>query len=88
MTAELDVRRKRAFYRAAHRGTKEMDWLLGHYAEARLAIMTDDDLAHFELLLDEQDPELQIWIMDVTSVPDARFAALIGDLRVFHKLVA
>ena len=85
-TADLDTRRRRAGYRAAHRGTKEMDWLLGRYAEARLATMADPELAHFEQLLDEPDPTLQQWIMDHAAVPDDRFAALIQTLRVFHKL--
>jgi antitoxin CptB len=86
MTAELDPRRRRASYRAAHRGTKEMDWLLGRYAEARLAGMSDDELTHFEELLQEEDPVMQIWIMDLTAVPAARFAGLIGEIRAFHKL--
>ena len=29
----LEIRRKRAFYRAHHRGTKELDLILGRYAK-------------------------------------------------------
>ena len=83
---ELDMRRRRAGYRAAHRGTKEMDWLLSRFAEARLGAMTEAELAHFEVLLEEPDPQLQQWIMDPAAVPEPRFAALIDTLRVFHKL--
>ena len=85
-TAVLDLRRRRAAYRAGHRGTKEMDWLLGRYAAAKLDTMHDPDLAEFEALLDAPDPELQLWIMDTSTVPDDRYAALIHELRAFFEL--
>lgn len=88
MTEQLDVRRRRAAYRAAHRGTKEMDWLLGRFAEARLESMSETELSEFEALLAAPDPELQTWIMDVSTVPDDRFAGLIRQLRAFYKLAA
>ena len=46
-SANLDPRRKRILYRAWHRGTKEMDLVLGGFADARLAELTDlrDELA-------------------------------------------
>lgn len=85
-TGDLDLRRKRASYRAAHRGTKEMDWLLGRYATATLEQMDASQLAAFEDLLDAPDPELQVWIMDTATVPDDRYAALIRELRTFYEL--
>ena len=88
MSADLDIRRRRATYRAVHRGTKEMDWLLGRFAAARLDGMDEAALSEFERLLDAPDPELQLWIMDGGAVPDDRFAALVRELRVFHKLAA
>ncbi len=85
-SVDLDVRRRRAAYRAAHRGTKEMDWLLGKYASARLEGMSEAELAEFEDLLAAPDPDLQLWIMDPTAIPDDRYAALINTLRAFHQL--
>lgn len=86
MTDDLDIRRRRAAYRAAHRGTKEMDWLLSRFATARLENMNDAELTEFEALLAAPDPELQVWIMDTSTVPDDRYAALIRELRAFYKL--
>lgn len=86
MPPDLDVRRRRAGYRAAHRGTKEMDWLLGRFAAARLDGMSEAELTHFEQLLEEADPTLQQWIMVETAVPDDRHAELIQTLRAFHRL--
>ena len=86
MTDDLDIRRRRAAYRAAHRGTKEMDWLLSRFATARLEQMTESELGEFEALIAAPDPELQVWIMDTSTVPDDRYAALIRELRMFYKL--
>ncbi|MGE3067366.1 MAG: succinate dehydrogenase assembly factor 2 [Hyphomicrobiaceae bacterium] len=86
MTADLDLRRRRAAYRAAHRGTKEMDLLLGRYAEARLGSMDAEELGRFESLLIAPDPQLQNWILDAASVPEPRYAELIATLREFHGL--
>ena len=44
MDDDLDIRRRRAAYRAAHRGTKEMDIMLGRYADATLPTLADPDL--------------------------------------------
>ena len=39
MTDDIEIRRRRAAYRACHRGTKEMDLILGRFAVARLPDM-------------------------------------------------
>lgn len=84
--ASLDPRRRRALYRATHRGTKEMDWILGRYAEARLAAMPDADLEQFERLLVMPDPDLHVWITSAGSIGASDFAGLVGDIRAFHGL--
>lgn len=85
---DLDQRRRRAAYRASHRGTKEMDWLLGRYAEARLAAMSEPELAEFERLLALADPDLQGWLLATEPYVDGDFAGLIGRIRSFHGLDA
>ena len=82
----LDVRRKRATWRAHHRGTKEMDWLLGRYADAKLADMGSNDLDSFERLLALPDPDLNQWILDPALIADRDFAALIASIRRFHNI--
>ncbi len=88
MSTDLETRRKRATYRAQHRGTKEMDLLLGRYATARLEGMSEADLENFEQLLAEPDPTVQQWIMDRQAIPDDRYAVLIASLKAFHELPA
>jgi len=82
----LDPRRRRAAYRATHRGTKEMDWLLGRYAEARLPVMDDDQLARLERLLALPDPDLQSWIMTGAVQAENELSGMVTDIRAFHGL--
>ena len=86
MTKDLEMRRRRASYRAHHRGTKEMDWLISRFADARLDHMEDPELSEFEALLAQPDPDLHNWIMAATPPSDPRFHALVTELRNFHGL--
>jgi antitoxin CptB len=86
MSESLDVRRRRAAYRAAHRGTKELDILVGRYADAHLAALDGDALTRFERLLAVSDPLLQGWIFGQESVAGSEFESLIRDIRAFHGL--
>ena len=82
---DLEIRRRRALYRAEHRGTKEMDLVLGPFARSRLPGMPEASVAVFEALLLEPDPELQEMYLGARQ-PAARFADLIGEIRAFHGL--
>ena len=83
---DLDIRRRRALYRAQHRGTKEMDWLLGRYAETNLVDMEDGALSRFEQLLSLPDPELQTWIMSGDLPETSELTELISRIRHHHGL--
>jgi antitoxin CptB len=54
----LDDRRKRLLFRSWHRGTREMDLILGRFADAGIADLSDDELAEFERLLEVPEPDL------------------------------
>ncbi len=83
---DLDLRRRRALWRAMHRGTKELDHLIGQYAEQRLAGMLDDELSRFEGFLSEQDPELQVALLAPTADDRGNYADIIRAVRAFHGL--
>jgi antitoxin CptB len=85
MTDDLDTRRRRALYRAHHRGTKELDFLIGRYADARLIGLPLDELLRFERLLAIADPTLQEWIFSGTGFAN-EFEAVVSDIRAFHGL--
>jgi len=83
---DLDARRRRAAYRATHRGTKEMDWLLGRYADAVLPQLEGEELDRFEQLLSLPDPDLQRWLLSPELSEGTGFTDLITGLRRFHRL--
>ena len=76
-TAENRLRRLRL--RAWRRGTKEMDLILGPWADARLTALTPEALDRFEALLEENDQDLYAWVTGQTAPPDAH-AELLGDI--------
>jgi antitoxin CptB len=61
----LDDRRKRLLFRCWHRGTREMDLILGRFADAEIAKLADAELGQLERLIQLPDPDL--------------YAALTGD---------
>jgi antitoxin CptB len=54
----LDDRRKRLLFRCWHRGTREMDLILGRFADAEIAGLKEDELAKLERLIEVPDPDL------------------------------
>jgi len=78
------MRLRRLRYRAWHRGTKEMDLLLGPYADARLELMNGAELDRFETLLEEVDTDLQAWLMGQEPVPQDADHELLADLLKFR----
>lgn len=80
----LLTRRKRARYRAWHRGTQEMDLLLGPYADAQVNGMDEAALDRFELLLNEADTDLQKWLLGQEAAPADADQALLADVLAFR----
>src|SRR5271163_3771159 len=62
-SSALDERRRRILFRAWRRGVREMDLVMGRFADAHLPAMSEADLAEFERLLDVPDPQVFAWIM-------------------------
>ena len=55
---------KKLLYRSNHRGTKEMDLLIGGFAIENLKKLNHEELKEFELLLNFTDKELSSWLVD------------------------
>jgi antitoxin CptB len=69
----LDDRRKRLLFRCWHRGTREMDLILGRFADATIADLTDAELAQLEQLIEVPDPDLYAALSsDVLLAPEYR----------------
>ncbi|MBW6418254.1 succinate dehydrogenase assembly factor 2 [Celeribacter sp. PS-C1] len=70
MTETIDIRRKRLKIRAWRRGIKEMDLLIGGYADAHLSMMDEAQLDEFEQLMDEHDQDLLSYATGLKPVPE------------------
>lgn len=80
----LDPRRRRALFRAWHRGTREMDLLLGRFADAYIGDLSDADLAHFEALMDAPDRDLFAWVTGREPVAANYATPLYAAIVAFH----
>ena len=80
-----EARLKRLSMRSWRRGTKEMDMVLGPYADVHLATMGEAKMALYDALLEENDQELITWVMGTGVVPD-RFVALMGEIAGFARV--
>ena len=80
---DLDHRRKRLRYRSWHRGMREVDLLLGPFADRSLAALSTEQLDRYETLLDQGDPDLLAWIVDRMPVPEALDSDVMALLKGF-----
>lgn len=74
--------RKRLIFRSEHRGTKEMDLLLGSFAKKHVPDFNEVELAEYEALLEENDPDLYNWITERERPP-----ANVAGYSMFSKIV-
>ncbi|MEQ8165683.1 MAG: succinate dehydrogenase assembly factor 2 [Alphaproteobacteria bacterium] len=65
----LEARRKRLAYRSHHRGSKEMDLMMGSFADKFLPAFGPRELAEYERIMTCDDPELYDWLLGHTPVP-------------------
>ena len=84
--SDLGMRRRRALWRASHRGSKEMDFLLGRFAGQTLNGMNAAEIAVFERLIDTPDPDIESCVLEGYSLDDSALDELIDRLRRFHGL--
>ncbi|MGA7490532.1 MAG: succinate dehydrogenase assembly factor 2 [Xanthobacteraceae bacterium] len=80
----LDQRRRKLLFRSWHRGMREMDLIMGRFADATLEHLAEDEIAEFEQLIEAPDPELLAWITGQAEVPPDYDTALFRRLRDFN----
>lgn len=66
---QADQRRRRLLFRATHRGTHELDLLIGGFVSSRLAAFSPGELTEIEQLLDLPEPDLAAWLTGRQPVP-------------------
>jgi antitoxin CptB len=80
----LDARRRRLLFRCRHRGIREMDLLLGGFADAQLTTLSEGDLAELEHWLEIPDQQIFAWVNGMEAAPANYDTALFRRLRDFH----
>ena len=81
----LDDRRKRLLFRCWHRGTREMDLILGRFADARIAELTDDEVAELEHLIEVPDPDLYAALTGHAPLAPEYAGALFDRIKSFRS---
>lgn len=84
--SDLGTRRRRALWRATHRGTKEMDFLLGRFATQTVDGMGAVEIAVLERLIDVPDPVIEVSLYEGQSLGAPDLDELMARLRRFHGL--
>jgi antitoxin CptB len=85
---DISIRRRRLRYRAWHRGTREMDLVLGPFADAHLELFETPELDRLEALMDEEDTDLLKWVMGQEPVPANTDAELLGRIIAYRLKTA
>ena len=79
---DIEITRKRLIFRSWHRGTREMDLLLGSFADKYASDFSEDELTEYDDLLELSDPDLYSWISGAKEAP-----ANLADGAVMQKLL-
>ena len=81
----LDLRRRRLLYHAWRRGTREMDLIIGRFADEAIGSLTEAELDQFERLLDAADADIYAWISGERDVAPDHDTGLFRRLRDFNR---
>ena len=87
-SADLDPRRRRNLIRSWRRGIREMDLMLGGFADANIASLTEAELDTYEALIDVQDITLLNWCTGAEAVPAEYDTDLFRKVRDFNCTIA
>ena len=83
-SAGLDARRRRILFRAWHRGMREVDLILGPFADAEVAALSEAEVDDLERLMEVPDPEVLAWLMGERPVAREHDTPLWRRLIEFH----
>lgn len=82
----LDDRRKRLLFRCWHRGTREMDLILGRFADAEIGTLSDVEVAELERLIELPDPDLYAAMTDNAQLAPGYASALYERVKAFRNM--
>jgi antitoxin CptB len=83
-SAGLDERRRKLLFRAWRRGVREMDLIIGRFADAYIEQFDQPGLDDFERLIEVPNAELYAWVTGAAAAPANFDTAVLAKLRAFH----
>jgi antitoxin CptB len=86
-TAEKDnisITRKRLIFRSWHRGTREIDLLLGKFADTHVPDFDEAKVEQYERFLKNSDPDIYNWLTKVEPLPPAEDSEVVQMLLAFY----
>jgi antitoxin CptB len=84
---KLDNIRRRLSWRASRRGIKEMDIIVGGYADTHLPNMSAQELVTFEALLEIPDQQLLSWVTRQEDVPLDLQKPMLMDILAYRPVL-
>jgi antitoxin CptB len=84
----MDDRRKKLQFRAWRRGFREIDLILGRFADRKLAGLDEAGLDAFERLLEAPDQDVYEWITEQAAAPAEYDTPTLALIRAFRTEVA
>lgn len=69
LSETAEIQRKRLHFRSWHRGTRELDLIMGTFADRVLPELADAELDFYDQILTHSDPDLYNWITGAEAVP-------------------
>lgn len=81
----LDARRRRILFRSWHRGMREMDLVLGRFADAEIVSLASSELDDYELLLEAPDLDVFNWLTGEAATPRLYDTPVLRKIRAFHS---
>ena len=81
----LAVRRRKLKFRSWHRGMREMDLIMGRFADAFVDAMDPDELDQYERLMEMPDPDLFACVLAEGEPPADLDSPMLRRLRTFHR---
>ncbi len=85
MMIDKEILKKQIIYRSTHRGTKEMDILLGNFVKEYIDRFNNDDLLNLERLLFVDDEILYRWYYDKENseiIPNNKVSKMLKNFKL------
>jgi len=80
-----DALRRKLLFRSRHRGSKELDLILGPFADSYVAAMSLEELSQFALLLEQSDPDIYDWLVGRETPSGSLNTPVLQKLLAFNQ---